>query len=133
MMGAISWHQRRTSTNVPTVVSPWNMSVSFRVLGCGRDNWFIAAPSAIGLFETLRHHAIEATRIAPMSDLTARLETLLHNLRLFAASSDHSHDAQTGEQFRKDLASLIAEYGHDAVSAALDKMPDCEGPSVWLH
>jgi hypothetical protein len=68
-----------------------------------------------------------------MSDLTARLKALLRNLRVFAASSDHSQDAHMSEQFRKDLALLIAEYGHDAVSAALDEMPDWEGPSMLLH
>jgi len=68
-----------------------------------------------------------------MSDLTARLEILLRNLRLLMASSNHSQDAQMGEQFRKDLALLIAEYGHDAVSVAIDAMPDWEGPSIWVN
>jgi phage tail tape-measure protein len=68
-----------------------------------------------------------------MSDLTARLEALLRNLRLFAASSDHSKDTEMGEQFRDDLALLIAEYGRDAVSAALDEMPNWQGPLFSLH
>ena len=72
-------------------------------------------------------------RRSPMDDLTARLEALLRSLRLFAASSDQSQDAQLGEQFHKDLALLVAEYGHDAVSAALDELPDGAGPSISLH
>ena len=67
-----------------------------------------------------------------MSDLTARLGALL---RLHAVAFDERRgdDARLEEQFRRDVELLIAEFGHDAVSAALDELPDWEGPSVWLH
>jgi len=65
-----------------------------------------------------------------MSRLTARLEALL---RLYAVADDRIDDARLAEQFRKDLALLVAEYGPKTVDAALDGMPDEAWPSVSLH
>jgi hypothetical protein len=65
-----------------------------------------------------------------MSDLTARLEALL---RLYAAADDRIDNARLADQFRKDLALLIAEYGPKTDDAALDGMPDQAWPSVSLH
>ncbi len=57
-----------------------------------------------------------------MDHLTARLESLL---RLYAAAFDQAKGdgAQLAEQFRKDLGLIVAEYGPQAVNAALDEMP----------
>ena len=60
-----------------------------------------------------------------MDDLTTRLEALLHR---YAAAFDQPQDS---EQFQNDLQLLIAEYGPQAVNAALNDLPD--GPSVGLH
>ena len=67
-----------------------------------------------------------------MSDLTARLEALL---RLFAEASakDQLDRTRLAEKFRKDLAALVAEYGPNAVDAALDELPDAALPSGSLH
>jgi hypothetical protein len=65
-----------------------------------------------------------------MDDLNARLEALL---RLYAATSDQGDGARSSEQFRRDLALLVADYGHAAVDKALDEMPDEAWPSVDLH
>jgi hypothetical protein len=70
------------------------------------------------------------TAFSPMSDLAARLESLL---RLYAAASDQGIDDRLAERFRKDLALLVAEYGSKTVDAALDAMPDEAWPSVFLH
>jgi hypothetical protein len=67
-----------------------------------------------------------------MDDLTARLEALL---RLFAEADakDQLDRTRLAEKFRKDLASLVAEYGPNALDAALDELPDAALPSVSLH
>jgi hypothetical protein len=52
-----------------------------------------------------------------MSHLTARLEALLH---LYAAADDRIDDVRWVDQFRKDLALPVAEYGPKTVDAALD-------------
>jgi hypothetical protein len=66
-----------------------------------------------------------------MSDLAARLEALL---RIYAAACQGQlDDAKSGEAFRKDLQLLIADYGYDAVDAALDELPDQALPSASLH
>jgi hypothetical protein len=67
-----------------------------------------------------------------MDHLTARLESLL---RLYAPAFDQAKGdgAQLAEQFRKDLRLTVAEYGPQAVNAALDEMPDGTGPSILLH
>jgi hypothetical protein len=63
-----------------------------------------------------------------MDDLTAHLESLL---RRYAAAFDQTPDDRLGEQFRRDLQILVTEYGAEAVSAALDEIPDM--PSNVLH
>lgn len=65
-----------------------------------------------------------------MDDLTARLEALL---RLYAAAFDERQDDQLGKRFRKDLQMLVAEYGPQAVNAALDALPNAASPSGSLH
>jgi hypothetical protein len=62
-----------------------------------------------------------------MDDLTARLESLLRRLRPCA------EDDRMGEQFRRELELLIAEYGSQTVNAALDALPDETSSSVSLH
>ncbi len=67
-----------------------------------------------------------------MNDLIARLESLMR--RLDATACDQAEgDAALAEQFRKELQSLVSEYGPEAVNAALDEMPDAASPSVSLH
>jgi hypothetical protein len=61
-----------------------------------------------------------------MDDLTTRLEELLCR---YAVAFDQPEDL--GEQFRRDLQLLVAEFGYDAVKAALDEIPDA--PSGFLH
>jgi DNA-binding response OmpR family regulator len=63
-----------------------------------------------------------------MDELTARLEALL---RRYAAAFDQPQDDRLGEQFRRDLQLLVAEYGPQPVSPALDEIPDM--PSGLLH
>jgi hypothetical protein len=65
-----------------------------------------------------------------MDDLTARLIALL---RLHAAALDQPIDDQLSEQFRKDLQSLITEYGPEAVNEALNDFPEGMWPSISLH
>jgi hypothetical protein len=67
-----------------------------------------------------------------MNDLTVRLEALL---RLYASTYDGGNIDTAGlaEQFRKDLRLLVAEYGSDAVDAALDEVPNVALPSVSLQ
>ena len=69
-----------------------------------------------------------------MDDLTAQLEALLlRHARAHDPRSDHAAFEQSMERFRKDMRRLIAEFGHAAVDAALDDMPDEAWPSVSLH
>jgi hypothetical protein len=57
-----------------------------------------------------------------MSNLSARLEALL---RVYAADCrGQIDDHESAERFRKGLQLLIADYGVDAVDAALDELPD---------
>jgi hypothetical protein len=37
------------------------------------------------------------------------------------------------KRFRKSMRVLIAEFGHAAVDAALDEMPDEAWPSILFH
>jgi hypothetical protein len=37
------------------------------------------------------------------------------------------------QQLRKDLQLLVFEYGHKAIGAALDELPDMASPSVSPH
>jgi hypothetical protein len=68
-----------------------------------------------------------------MNDLTARLESLLRRLCAGAYDQTEGGEAQLGDQFRKDLQSLVTDYGPEAVNAALDELPDVASPSVALH
>ena len=65
-------------------------------------------------------------------DLITRLEYLLH---LYSAAYDYGEAdvALLREQFRKDLEPLVAQYGQEAVIAALDELPDGPWPSDSLH
>ena len=65
-------------------------------------------------------------------DLTARLEYLL---RVYAAACGQvKADAELlREQFRKDVEPLVAQYGQEAVIAALNELTDGSCPSVSLH
>ena len=67
-----------------------------------------------------------------MEDLAARLDSLL---RLFAEADAKGplDRARLVKRFRDDLQLLVAEYGPDAVDAALDKLPDEAWPSISLH
>ena len=66
-----------------------------------------------------------------MSVLPARLEALL---RIYAAAClGQLDDAKSAEQFRKGLILLIADYGYEAVDAALDELPDQALLSTSLH
>ena len=68
----------------------------------------------------------------PMDELTARLEALLRRCAV-ACHQNKGDGNQLWEQFRNDLQSLIAEYGPEAVDAAIDDLPDGAGPSFSLH
>jgi hypothetical protein len=68
---------------------------------------------------------------SPMSDLAARLEALL---RIYAAACQGQlDDARSAERFRNDLQLLIADYGYNAVDAAIDDLPDEALASTSLH
>jgi hypothetical protein len=68
-----------------------------------------------------------------MNDLTARLESLLRRLDAAAPGESEGEAARLAEPFRKELQSLVSEYGPEAVNAALDKLPDTACSSVSLH
>ena len=82
-----------------------------------------------GAIRAVRDRGLDVNRRqtfgAPMDELPARLEAIL---RRYATSYDQPDDR---EQFRKGLELLVAEYGPQAVTAALDEVPT--GPSVYLH
>jgi hypothetical protein len=66
-----------------------------------------------------------------MSDLIARLEALL---RGYSACREGQGDGgQWVQQFRRDLRLLVAEYGPNAVDAALDELPDGAGARASHH
>jgi hypothetical protein len=67
-----------------------------------------------------------------MSPLTPRLLALL---RSYAAAYEQGEGdaARLGEQFRRDMQLLVARYGHRAVAAALNEVPDGTWPSVSLY
>jgi hypothetical protein len=66
-----------------------------------------------------------------MSELATRLQALL---RIYAAACrGQLDDAKSGEAFRKGLQLLIADYGIDAVDAALDELPDKTSLSASVH
>jgi hypothetical protein len=66
-----------------------------------------------------------------MSDLPAHLEVLL---RIYAAACrGQLEDAKSAERFRNGLKLLIADYGYQAVDAALDELPEQALLSTSLH
>jgi hypothetical protein len=67
-----------------------------------------------------------------MDQLIARLELLLGR---YAATlqQDQSDGGQPWEKFRRELALLIAEYGPEAIDAALNEMPDGAGRAISLQ
>jgi len=67
-----------------------------------------------------------------MDELTARLESLL---RFYAGAGPYDQDdgAQLAQQFSKALQLLVAEFGPNAVDAALDQMPDGAWQPGLLH
>jgi hypothetical protein len=74
----------------------------------------------------------EKPPIAPMDELTARLESLL---RLYAGArqQDEGDGIQLAQLVGKDLQLLVAEFGPRAVDAALDKIPDGSWQPGSLH
>jgi hypothetical protein len=62
-----------------------------------------------------------------MDDLTTRLESLLRCLHPYAEVD------RMGEQFRRELEVLIAEYGFEAVIGALAALADETTPSASWH
>lgn len=69
-----------------------------------------------------------------MTDLTARLEVLL---RRYAAECESQPPStaldRLGEEFRRKIDALVAQYGRRAVDKAIDALPDVRWPSVSLH
>ena len=68
-----------------------------------------------------------------MDDLTVRIEAMF---RRYAADLNQSQadGVQLAGKFRRDMDSLIAEYGTTVIEAALDKIPIGEvWPSAALH
>jgi hypothetical protein len=63
-------------------------------------------------------------------DLGDKLDSLL---RRCAAAREEGAGEQWLEHLRKDLRRLIAEYGPNAVDAALDRLEDAQRPSSPLH
>ena len=66
-----------------------------------------------------------------MNDLIARLEALLHGYS--ARREGRDDDGQLVQRFRRDLRLLVAEYGPNAVDAALDELPDGVGARASQH
>jgi hypothetical protein len=67
-----------------------------------------------------------------MSALTPRLLALLRSCAA-AYEQNEGDAARLGEQFHGDMQLMIARYGHQAVAAALNEMPDGTWPSVSVH
>jgi hypothetical protein len=69
-----------------------------------------------------------------MTDLTAHLEALV---RRYAAECDLQPPSaaidRLGEEFRREIDLLAAQYGQAAVDKAIDALPDARWPSVSLH
>ena len=66
-----------------------------------------------------------------MNDLIARLEALLWGYA--ACREGQDDDGQLMQRFRRDLRLLVAEYGPNAVDAALDELPDGAGARASQH
>jgi hypothetical protein len=67
-----------------------------------------------------------------MDELIARLESLLGRYAA-ALDQDKGGRGQPWEPFRRELELLIAEYGPEAIDAALDEMPDGAGGAISLQ
>jgi|HubBroStandDraft_4_1064222.scaffolds.fasta_scaffold1164142_1 hypothetical protein len=68
-----------------------------------------------------------------MDDIVARIEAMF---RRYAAglNQNQADGVQLAKKFRKDMDSLIAQYGTRVIDAALDKVPIGEvWPSAALH
>jgi hypothetical protein len=67
-----------------------------------------------------------------MDELIARLEFLLGR---YAATleQDEGDGGKPWEEFRREMRLLIAEYGPEAIDAALNKMPDGAGGAISLQ
>ena len=68
-----------------------------------------------------------------MDDLVAKIEAMF---RRYAAdlNQDQADGVQLAKKFRKDMDSLIGQYGTTVIDAALDKVPMGEvWPSAALH
>jgi len=74
------------------------------------------------------------TPTGPKGELQARLEVLF---RRYAAGLDPRARLpapdEIVEHFRAEIRTLVAEYGHEAVDAALDAIPRDGWPSASLH
>ena len=57
-----------------------------------------------------------------MDDLVAKIEAMF---RRYAADLNQSQadGVHLGKKFRKDMDSLVAQYGNAAIDAALDELP----------
>ena len=69
---------------------------------------------------------------SPMDDLKAHLAALFRNFAV-ALNQPQGDGPRLVEQFRKELNLLIAQYGQEAVDAALDDLPDAKLPPASLH
>jgi hypothetical protein len=69
-----------------------------------------------------------------MTNLTAHLEALV---RRYAAECDLQPPGavldRLGEEFRREIDVLVAQYGQPAVDKAIGALPDARWPSVSLH
>jgi len=66
-----------------------------------------------------------------MDDLVAKIEAMF---RRYAADLNQADGVQLAEKFRKDMDSLIGQYGTTVIDAALDMVPIGEvWPSAALH
>jgi hypothetical protein len=73
--------------------------------------------------------------VAPMGDLSARLEALLRRYLAEASRCQGVTAAvdRLGEWYRRDIDQLVSEYGQPAINAAMSEMPIVSWPSVALH
>ena len=67
-------------------------------------------------------------------NLSDRLEALLRRYaQAYEIDGCDPEAARLAERFRKDLRSLVSEYGPSAVEAALDEIPDNPSPPIAPH
>jgi hypothetical protein len=90
---------------------------------------------AIGLRDSngvVARLAAPKLRIAPMDEITARLESLLR-FYAGAVSYDQGPGAVLARKLSTDLRLLVAEFGPKAVDAALDKISVGPWQACSLH